>query len=112
LEGDQAGLVGPNGSGKSTLLNILAGAEAPDRGSRSLRSGVRVGYVPQDPVFPTGRTVDDVVLAALAGVDDEDLPAPLAHPLTRAGFADGPASVGSPSGGWEKRRAVAAEPAA
>src|SRR5262245_3146096 len=70
LEGDQAGLVGPNGSGKSTLLKILAGAEAPDRGSRSLRSGVRVGYVPQDPVFPTGRTVDDVVLAARGGGDD------------------------------------------
>src|SRR6266850_610331 len=70
FEGDQAGLVGPNGSGKSTLLKILAGDATPDRGSRSLRSGVRVGYVPQDPVFPTGRTVDDVVMASLAGVDE------------------------------------------
>jgi len=112
LEGDQAGLVGPNGSGKSTLLKILAGAEAPDRGSRSLRSGVRVGYVPQDPVFPTGRTVDDVVLAALAGVDDEDRPGRLAHALSRAGFADGRASVDSLSGGWKKRLAIARELAA
>ena len=56
LEGDQAGLVGPNGSGKSTLLKILAGLETPDRGTRSLRGGVRVGYVPQDPVFPPGGT--------------------------------------------------------
>jgi len=112
FEGDQAGLVGPNGSGKSTLLKILAGAEAPDRGSRSLRSGVRVGYVPQDPVFPTGRTVDDVVLAALAGVDDEDRPGRLAHALSRAGFADGRASVDSLSGGWKKRLAIARELAA
>src|SRR2546426_11219930 len=52
FEGDQAGLVGPNGSGKSTLLKILAGDTTPDRGSRSLRGGVRVGYVAQDPVFP------------------------------------------------------------
>ena len=55
LEGDQAGLVGPNGSGKSTLLKILVGLETPDRGTRSLRGGVRVGYVPQDPVFPAAR---------------------------------------------------------
>ena len=61
FEGDQAGLVGPNGSGKSTLLKILAGLETPDRGARSLRGGVRVGYVPQDPVFPAARTVADVV---------------------------------------------------
>src|SRR5215510_11918815 len=112
FEGDQAGLVGPNGSGKSTLLKILAGAEAPDRGSRSLRSGVRVGYVPQDPMFPTGRTVDDVVMAVLAGVDDEDRPGRLAHALSRAEFADGRARVDALSGGWKKRLAIARELAA
>ena len=42
-------VVGLNGSGKPTLLEILAGVTTPDRGSRSLRGGVRVGYVPQDP---------------------------------------------------------------
>ena len=41
FEGDQAGLVGPNGSGKSTLLKILADVTTPDRGSRSLRRGIR-----------------------------------------------------------------------
>src|SRR5262249_41079418 len=112
FEGDQAGLAGPNGSGKSPLLKILAGAEAPDRGSRSLRSGVRVGYVPQDPMFPTGRTVDDVVMAVLAGVDEEDRPGRLAHALSRAGFADGRASLDSLSGGWKRRRAIARELAA
>ena len=68
FEGDQAGLVGPNGSGKSTLLKILAGLETPDRGAHSLRGGVRIGYVPQDPVFPAARTVADVVVAALVTV--------------------------------------------
>src|SRR5882672_1173896 len=112
FEGDQAGLVGPNGSGKSTLLKILAGDATPDRGSRSLRNGVRVGYVPQDPVFPTGRTVDDVVMASLAGVDEEDRPGRRAHALSRAGFADGRASVETLSGGWKKRLAIARELAA
>ncbi|OGL16803.1 MAG: hypothetical protein A3K12_02450 [Candidatus Rokubacteria bacterium RIFCSPLOWO2_12_FULL_71_19] len=42
FDGDHVGLVGPNGSGKSTLLRILAGIEPPDRGTRSVRGGVRV----------------------------------------------------------------------
>src|SRR5881396_3335884 len=69
FEGDQAGLVGPNGSGKSTLLKILAGVTPPDRGSRSLRGGLRVGYVPQDPVFADDLTVAEVLTAALPDVD-------------------------------------------
>ncbi|HEX9819102.1 MAG TPA: ABC-F family ATP-binding cassette domain-containing protein [Methylomirabilota bacterium] len=112
FEGDQAGLVGPNGSGKSTLLKILAGIETPDRGSRSLRGGVRVGYVPQDPVFPAGRTVDEVVMATLAGVDEEDRPGRLAQALGRAGFADGRAAADTLSGGWKKRLAIGRELAA
>src|SRR5882672_7465735 len=112
FEGDQAGLVGPNGSGKSTLLKILAGDTAPDRGSRSLRGGLRVGYVPQDPVFSAGRTVDDVLTAAVARVDEEDRPGRVAHALGRAGFADGRADVDRLSGGWKKRLAIARELAA
>jgi len=112
FEGDQVGLVGPNGSGKSTLLKILAGDTTPDRGSRSLRNGVRVGYVPQDPVFPAGRTVDEVVIASLTGVDEEDRPGRLAHALSRAGFADGRAAADTLSGGWKKRLAIARELAA
>src|SRR5215470_2291954 len=93
FEGDQAGLVGPNGSGKSTLLKILAGVTTPDRGSRSLRGGIRVGYVPQDPVFPAGLTVREVLTAALADADEEARPGHIARALSRAGFADGHANV-------------------
>src|SRR5262245_26944891 len=112
FEGDQVGLVGPNGSGKSTLLKILSGAEPPDRGSRALRTGVRVGYVPQDPAFPTGRTVDEILISALSGVDEEDRPGRVAQALSRGGFADGRANVDTLSGGWKKRLAIARELAA
>ncbi|HXA97895.1 MAG TPA: ABC-F family ATP-binding cassette domain-containing protein [Candidatus Dormibacteraeota bacterium] len=112
FEGDQVGLVGPNGAGKSTLLKILAGVEAPDRGHRSLRTGIRVGYVPQDPVFPAGETVEDVLAAALVAVDDADRPGRIAQALGRGGFPDGRADVVTLSGGWQKRLAIACELAA
>ena len=112
FEGDQVGLVGPNGSGKSTLLKILSGTEPPDRGSRALRTGVRVGYVPQDPTFPAGRTVDEILMAVLSGADEEDRPGRVAQALSRGGFADGRANVDTLSGGWKKRLAIARELAA
>jgi ATP-binding cassette subfamily F protein uup len=109
FEGDQVGLVGPNGAGKSTLLRILAGIESPDRGQRSLRTGVRVGYVPQDPVFPPQGTVEDVLTAVLATMDEYERQGRIAQVLGRAGFADGRAEVAALSGGWLKRLAIARE---
>src|SRR5215470_10959212 len=114
FEGDQVGLVGANGSGKSTLLRILAGLETPDQGTRSVRGGTRIGYVPQDPPVESGVTVEAVIAAALAHVDETERPGRIALALGRGGFADGQADVDALSGGWRKRlaiaRALAAEP--
>ncbi|GMU65271.1 MAG: ABC transporter ATP-binding protein [Acidobacteriota bacterium] len=111
-EGDHAALVGPNGAGKSTLLKILAGLETPDAGTVAARKGVRVGYVPQDPVFSPGQTVEQVVEAALA--DDERLEEHERHhrvalALGRSGFLDRAARTETLSGGWRKRLAIARE---
>ncbi|HVT17646.1 MAG TPA: ABC-F family ATP-binding cassette domain-containing protein [Thermoanaerobaculia bacterium] len=112
-EGDRVGLVGPNGSGKSTLLRILAGLEEPDLGTRSLRRGVRLGYVLQDADFSTGaeHTVEQVLLAALHGLPGEDFERAgrVAATLGRAGFADPGQAVAMLSGGWTKRLAIARE---
>jgi ABC transport system ATP-binding/permease protein len=106
LEGDRVGLVGPNGSGKSTLLKILAGLETPDRGTRSLRGGIRIGYVAQDPTFPSGGTIDEVMASAV-GADDADGPGRVANALGRAGLASGHATIDTLSGGDRKRLAIA-----
>jgi ATP-binding cassette subfamily F protein uup len=111
-EGDHIGLVGPNGSGKSTLLKILAGVEQSDSGTRALRKGVRVGYVPQDPVFTPGKSVEDVLLDALRdehALDDYEKSSRLARALGKAGFNDRGVATDALSGGWRKRLAIARE---
>ncbi|MBJ7319909.1 MAG: ABC-F family ATP-binding cassette domain-containing protein [Brevundimonas sp.] len=45
----RAALVGRNGAGKSTLMKVVMGLIEPDSGDRSVQSGVRFAYVPQEP---------------------------------------------------------------
>jgi ATP-binding cassette subfamily F protein uup len=106
-EGDHVGLVGPNGSGKTTLLKILAGVEAPDSGTRALRKGVRVGYVPQDPMFAPGRTVEEVVVENALAEEEYERHASAAQALGKAGFTDRAQLTDALSGGWRKRLAIA-----
>ncbi|NVB41443.1 ABC-F family ATP-binding cassette domain-containing protein [Pseudenhygromyxa sp. WMMC2535] len=64
-EGERVGMVGKNGGGKSTLARILAGAEPPDEGEVIRRTGLRVGYLAQEPEFEPGMRAVDAVLAGL-----------------------------------------------
>jgi ATP-binding cassette, subfamily F, member 3 len=54
---DRIGLVGANGTGKSTLMKIFAGIETFDYGSFSTAKGISAGYLPQDGLALSGRTV-------------------------------------------------------
>src|SRR5579872_6723203 len=54
---DRIGLVGANGTGKSTLMKIFAGIETVDYGSFSTAKGISAGYLPQDGLALSGRTV-------------------------------------------------------
>src|SRR5580692_11733286 len=54
---ERTGLVGGNGTGKSTLLKILCGKESLDYGTISFTKGMTIGYLPQDGLALSGRTV-------------------------------------------------------
>ena len=62
--GDRVGLCGPNGAGKTTLLRMLAGLDEPDTGAITRRTGLTVGYLPQDGLHHTGRSLIDEVSTA------------------------------------------------
>lgn len=62
--GDRVGLVGPNGQGKTTLIRIVAGLEKPTSGTLQFKTGLRVGYLPQDPPALEGSTLHQAMLDA------------------------------------------------
>ena len=56
-DGDRVGLCGPNGAGKTTLLKMLAGIDEPDSGAIVKPADLTIGYLPQDGLAHSGRTV-------------------------------------------------------
>ena len=57
LPGAKIGVLGLNGAGKSTLLRIMAGVEEPSGGEARPAKGIRVGYLPQEPVLDPSKDV-------------------------------------------------------
>jgi ATP-binding cassette subfamily F protein uup len=130
--GERLGLIGRNGAGKSSLLKIVAGLERPDDGLLQLTQGLRIRYVPQEPIFDAAMMVFNVVSEGVAeakavrqqyeehapGVDLDALQTRIEaldawtweqrvdttlHQL----HLDGARSVGELSGGMKKRVALA-----
>ncbi len=61
-KGEKVALVGANGAGKTTLMNILTGKLAPEAGGTvSIRKGITVGFLAQNPEFDENLTVIDTL---------------------------------------------------
>ena len=67
---DRVGLVGANGTGKSTVMKILAGLETVDSGEYSTQKGVTAGYLPQDGLTLSGRSVFQECLSVFDRLKD------------------------------------------
>lgn len=129
---ERVGLIGRNGTGKSSLLKILASLEKPDDGTLQVQTGLRIAYVPQEPILDLQSTVFEAASVGLAdaraardlylsGADGLDLDAlqnriealdawnweqRVEETLHRL-HLDGPVRVGELSGGNKKRVALA-----
>ncbi len=64
--GERVGLIGRNGAGKSSLLKVIAGQEKLDDGLLQMTQGLRICYVPQEPVFEPGHSVFEAVSEGVA----------------------------------------------
>lgn len=60
-QGDKVALVGENGTGKSTFLKILIGQMNPDQGKVSVREGVKLGYLVQQPQVDGSLTINEII---------------------------------------------------
>jgi ATP-binding cassette subfamily F protein uup len=129
---ERVGLIGRNGTGKSSLLKILASLEKPDDGTLQVQTGLRIAYVPQEPILDLQSTVFEAASVGLAdasaardlylsGADGLDLDAlqnriealdawnweqRVEETLHRL-HLDGDVKVGELSGGNKKRVALA-----
>lgn len=135
-KGEKVSLIGKNGTGKTTLMETLMGLQSPDEGKVTIRKGIRVGYLPQNPIFqeneevlnylfsddlPSAQAIKAYEKAMISGDAKEledsfalmeannawDYEARAKQIITRLGIPDGDQKVSTLSGGQKKRLSLA-----
>lgn len=107
-EDEKVGIIGINGTGKSTLLKILAGKEEADAGTITMGRNLRLGYLPQNPVFDNGITVLEAALPLtddISGYSSDYIPQ-AKNMLGKLGIINFEQNIHELSGGQRKRTAL------
>ena len=106
---DRIGVLGINGTGKSTLLAIVAGALEPDEGQIIMRNGLKISYLPQNPVFdPDLNVLENVVRNISQEQEFWNVRGEAASMLQKLGIPNPAVMPDTLSGGQRKRAALAA----
>ena len=66
--GDKVALIANNGSGKTSMLKIIAGKDVPGTGKVTVRNGIRIGYLEQEPVFNEKYSINELLYNSNAEV--------------------------------------------
>lgn len=106
---EKVGVIGINGTGKSTLLKIAAGQMQPDGGTVTRAGGLRIAYLPQNPVFDGTKSILENVTARVFGKEAHwNTEGEVRAMLMRFGIPDPDCSPDILSGGQKKRAALIA----
>ena len=60
-QGDKIALIANNGTGKSSILKIIAGQDISDEGTITLRKGIKVAYLAQEPHFDSNYSIEELI---------------------------------------------------
>ena len=101
-EHDKTALIGVNGAGKTTILRIVAGLESYE-GNIVRKNGLRISYLPQDPVFDE----QESILYQVMRVDPKIEEYEAKSILGKLGMHDVDLCIAKLSGGQRKRVALA-----
>lgn len=108
-EGEKVGIIGINGTGKSTLLKMIAGEESLDAGEMVKGNQVMIQFLPQNPVFPKGKSIYDYVVTRNATKENTwTIEGEAKSILNQLGFQEYDILLDQLSGGEKKRVALAA----
>lgn len=103
---EKIGLIGINGTGKTTCLKILLKMEPIDSGTILYKNGIRIHYLPQNPVFTKDSIWDEITYVnSLNKIPCEEFECKSV--LTKLGLLDHSLSISHLSGGQQKRLALA-----
>ena len=106
-DSDKIGIIGINGTGKTTLLSIIAGQTAPDEGTITMSSGMRIAFLQQNPVLDKNLSLLEIVLQHTDPHARDALAFEAKAILTKLGFFDFEMNTSAMSEGEKKRVAIA-----